>query len=451
MNKRVLFSAALLALFSGSTAFAQGGLPWTEGNLGANAAALGVTDFDMPSQNVIWGVNYDGSGAMPAVPTQDMFLSTDGGVTWQVNSIATTNSAIMSAANISAIDGSTAFVSMYDADGMGATNGLLVKTTDGGTTWSEVTSLPGVPFLNIVHFFNANEGLVMSDPDAAGYVIYRTTDGGTTWTRVPAASVPAPVAGDYGLVNQFAAIGDNIWFTTLKGRIYHSTDKGVTWMSHTTGFVNAGNTAAVRHVEFSDANNGLMAGRVAGTLRRTTDGGATWAPVTLPVGTDFFVASLARIPGTPGAYVSTGADPTVGVGSSVTYDNGTTWTELDTLEQRTAVIFFDADHGWAGQFSQAGGVGGVLQYTGDPLLATRNDLVREAAAAYPNPTTGVLRLAGADPRETVTVYDQAGRVTLRQSVGTTTTLDLSNQPVGLYQLVFTGGKVARTTRVAVTR
>lgn len=398
----------------------------------------------MPAANVVWGIHYDGSGGSAAV--QDMFLSTDGGASWTSNTIFTTNSATAAMCNISAVDGATAYVSAYD-DVTGG-GGYIFKTTDGGNNWSELT-LPTLSFLNFVHMFNAQDGVLMSDPDSR-FQIYTTADGGTTWTRVPPANVPMHQANDFGLVNQFDALGDNIWFTTLKGDIYHSTDKGMSWMKQATGFTASGQNAAIRQVEFSDANNGLVVGRAVNTLRRTTNGGMTWTNVPLTAASDFFGSGLARIPNLPGAYVSTGANPTEALGTSVSYDYGLTWTELDTAEQRTAVIFFDNQNGWAGSFTQAGGLGGLLKYTGSPL-ATRRDIVRENGAAYPNPTTGLLRLAGTDPRETVTVYDRAGRVVLRQAVGAAATLDLSSQPVGLYQLVFTGGKVSRTTRVAVTR
>ncbi|MBC7449753.1 MAG: T9SS type A sorting domain-containing protein [Hymenobacteraceae bacterium] len=450
MNKRILFSAALLAVLGGPAAFAQSS-PWTDTNLGANAENLGVRDFDMPSQDVIWGIQYDGTGTAGAV-TQDMFLSVDGGATFLINPVATANSATAALVNVSAIDATTAYVSAYnDASGSG---GFVFKTTDGGNTWAELP-LPVVPFLNLVHMFNATEGVVMSDPDAAGFVIYRTADGGATWTRVPAASVPAPVSGDYGLVNQFSSFGDNIWFSSFKGQVYHSADKGLTWMKVTTGFTGTATAAAIRDIEFSDANNGIISGRLKNTIKATTDGGMTWTTVTLAPSADAFGDDITRVPGQAGTYVSTGVNFTAGTGatgSSVTYDNGKTWIQLDSGQQRTAVIFFDASHGWAGTFSQAAGVGGLIKYTGEPLvLGLRNEIVRENSAAYPNPTTGLLRLAGADSRETVTVYDQAGRIAVRQAVGAAATLDLSTQPVGLYQLMFTGGKVARTTRVAVTR
>jgi photosystem II stability/assembly factor-like uncharacterized protein len=445
MNKRLLFTATLATFLGASVAQAQ---TWTAVDLGANNPSLGVTDMDMPSADVIWGVQYDGSGATPAVVVQECFLSTDGGATWLTSTIATANSADKTLTNVSAIDGSTAYVGGFDATNGG---GWLFKTADGANTFTEVTTIPTMQYLNIVHFFDANTGILLGDPTGTGtfWEIFRTTDAGATWTRVPQANIPAANRSDFGLTNQYSTFGDNIWFTSSQGSIYHSTDRGLTWMKHATGFRAAGTTSAIREVEFSSATDGLVVSS-AGLIRRTTDGGMTWTAVTT-TGT-VFKDNLAAIPGLSNTYVGVSANPTTGVGTSLTRDGGLTWTTLDSaITQYTEVIYFDATHGWAGGFTQAGGTGGAFRFTGSLLLNTKNDIVREAAAAYPNPTTGVLRFAGADPRETVTVYDQSGRFVLRQAVGTSASLDLSNQPTGLYQLVFTGGKVARTTRIAVTR
>ena len=441
MNHRLLIAAALAALaFAPATASAQ----WSSSNMGASTVSLGVNDMDMPARDVVWGIHYDGSGAGTA-PVQDMFVTTDNGGSWLTNTIITANSAGKTLTNVSALDGSTAYFGGFDADNGG---GLLFKTADGGNTFSEIT-IPTMTYLNIVHFFDATTGLVMGDPTGTGtyWEVFRTTDAGATWARVPQANIPAANAGDYGFTNQFTAVGDNVWFTSNKGSIYHTTDRGVTWMKHTTGLTGTSTTAAVRALAFSDAMNGVVVGST-GAMRRTTDGGATFTAVT-PTGT-VYNTNLAAVPGAPNTYV--GVSATAGAtGSSVTTDGGQTWTVLDMGgDQYTDVIFFDGQRGWAGGFTGMGGVGGAFQYTGAPL-ATRADVVREAAAVYPNPTTGRVYLTGADARETVTVYDQAGRLTLRQPVGATATLDLSTQPVGLYQLVFTGGKVARSSRVAVTR
>lgn len=445
MKNRVLLASALLALLSSPAARAQS---WVERDLGSASASLGVQDFDMPTPNVIWGINYDGTTS-PGNPTQDMFLSTDGGITWFTNVITTASSANLDLANISAIDGTKAFVAAYDRNATGYT-GFLFKTTDGGNTWSDVT-IPSMPWLNFVHFFSPTEGFLMSDPDNIGYALYRTTDAGVTWTQVPAANIPAPATDDYGLTNQFAAVGNHLWFGTFTGQVYHSADRGLTWTRSASGFTPlvtpTSSLAALRNIAFADSLNGLIVGRTR-VVKRTTNGGATWVTFT-PRG-PFFASNITAVPGSPNTYVSTGSNPTEGLGSSVSYDAGQTWTLLDTALQHTAVIFRDRQHGWAGGFTSQSGTGGVFEYVGMPL-ATAREIGREKAAVYPNPTTGLVRLAGADPRETVTVLDLTGRVLRRLNVAADGQLDLRGLDAGLYQLTITGGRTPRTARVALER
>ena len=445
MFKRVFFSAALLALGAGPAAVAQTAV-WTADSLGSTAVAAGVLDLDMPGPGIVWGIQRDGSP--PVTLLQDMFVTADRGATWFANTIVTDSSAGKNLTNISGVDGLTAYIGGFDAAIGG---GYLFKTTDGGQTFIDAP-IPGVEWLNAIHFFDANTGLLLSDPSTAEYDVFRTINGGTTWTRVPAAILPNPEPGDYGLTNQFYALGDHIWFGTGKGRVYHSPDRGLTWTVGDTGFRNSGNTEALRNFAFASPLIGLVTS-VDGLMKRTVDGGTTWTALT-PTG-PIYSSHLTGVPGTDSVFVGSSA-AIDSSGTSYTTNAGMTWTLLDSSQQYLSLEFWDGRHGWAGGFTNTGGTDGIFRYTGASLgplvpVATSSGIVREASAAYPNPTAGRVRLVGTEPRETVTVYDAAGRTVLHQLIGTTSTLDLSCQPTGLYQLVFSGGKQTRTTRVAVVR
>lgn len=64
------------------------------------------------------------------------------------------------------------------------TGGAIMKTTDGGTTWTELNNLPVTSLLNSVFFSDENTGY------AAGETILKTTDGGNTWVS-QAGQTPA--------------------------------------------------------------------------------------------------------------------------------------------------------------------------------------------------------------------------------------------------------------------
>ena len=79
------------------------------------------------------------------------------------------------------------------------------------------------------------------------------------------------------------------------------------------------------------------------------------------------------------------------------------------------------------------------------------DAARISVRAYPNPTTGVVRLEGMDPRSIIRVFDALGRP-IPGEVATDRALDLSDRTNGLYFVegLTTSGERVRV-RVVVTR
>ena len=58
-------------------------------------------------------------------------------------------------------------------------NGTILKTIDGGTTWTTLSS-GTTNDLNSVYFTDANTGYAVGDTGT----ILKTIDGGTTWTAI---------------------------------------------------------------------------------------------------------------------------------------------------------------------------------------------------------------------------------------------------------------------------
>ncbi|MCC6548782.1 MAG: hypothetical protein IT279_01805, partial [Ignavibacteriaceae bacterium] len=112
-----------------------------------------------------------------------------------------------------------------------------------------------------VTFWDANLGWI------AGEKLIRTTDGGTTWT-----DIPSPHGGSY---NDIIALSpQKLWMVGDYGRIVHSTDSGSTWQTQNSLVQNS-----LTSVFFIDDNNGWAAGW-EGTLLRTTNGGTNWVKQT---------------------------------------------------------------------------------------------------------------------------------------------------------------------------
>jgi hypothetical protein len=60
---------------------------------------------------------------------------------------------------------------------------------------------------------------------------------------------------------------------------------------------------------------------------------------------------------------------------------------------------------------------------------------------YPNPTTGLVTIEGAQQGNTVRVFSSVGRSVMSMQVGAMNeTLHLNNQPAGIYMVIISDGK-----------
>ena len=360
MKKLLLFA---LIVLSSVTVNAQG--TWVSQATGFTDISSGIRNVSAVDSNVVWVSSYDGSGG--GASRTDFSRTTDGGNLWTAGTIPCPVSYDWSMIN--AVDANTAWAIYYDA--VAGAGGGIWKTTDGGATWNQQGAgliFDANSFPDVVHFWDANNGFAMGDPNPSNYFeIYTTTDGGTTWTRVSAANIPVPLAGEYGIVGHYSVVGNDVWFDTNKGRVYHSTDKGATWTVASTGITVPANGAI--DVCFYSATNGIArlynATTGGNSMRVSADGGATWTVAT-PVG-NFFGSDVKYVPGTPSRLVSTGA-ATGFVGSSISDDGGLNWTDIETAAQRTALGVVDSTHMWTGGFTTSSTTDGIFKYVVIPTI-----------------------------------------------------------------------------------
>ena len=269
---------------------------------------------------------------------------------------------------VSAVDASTAYVV--------GDNGQILKTTDGGESWRQLSSqitgwMRGVDFPQ-----NANVGWVIGQ----GGFILRTTDGGSSWTQ---QILPDGFTGYMWDIDAW----DNTRANALAGagRVYRTTNAGASWRlayapvsfnlldvdygtadavygsSWDDSFFTSANNGAnwirrypgsgghLLSVSFLDLLNGWMSGS-GGILMRTSDAGDNWTVQASGTGADLNHVDM----------VDHSVGWVVGNGGVIrwTFD-GSAWLPQTSplLDNLLGLDMVDAYDGWA-----VGANGAILKY-----------------------------------------------------------------------------------------
>ena len=275
--------------------------------------------------------------------------------------------------------------------------GTVVKTLDGGETWTVVASSPApADRLIDVAFLDARAGWALGEK-----ALYITQDGGESWTTQDLFGKYA----DYGVAEEapgLALASYERGAVLARGHVFATTDGGASWqeiavakpvaggynddlqggrqlvvMGSGYGLLTpwalfrlgggepekvaglAGLTVAA--LAFSDASHGWALG-VDGTkaaVRRTSDGGVTWTAATVAtqtVGEARSALSLPTYGGKRSTLVAPGGDRAVVMGVSpgqggrviAETTDGTTWRIGAGLNYNVEDLAMpDADHGYA--------------------------------------------------------------------------------------------------------
>ncbi len=410
---------------------------------GFTTPARSLNSISIVDANVIWANAFDNTDQLdPGFTVKEYTRSTDGGNTWTAGSINLgPNSTDMGASSITAISSTTAWISVSP----GATNtGGIWKTIDGGANWAKqptalFNSTDSYP--NFVYFWDANNGVAQGDPESGEFEIYTTADGGTNWSRVSGANIPdpSPIGDEFGYFNRYSVSGNTIWFGTDKGRIFKSSDKGLTWTVSNSVY---SSDFGLDRFTFSDANKGLLMIYNSVTLYSTNDGGATWSLV--PKTGDLFNTNIAYIPGTSIVISSAYANP---LGSSYSLNDGLTWITIDSNVFHGELAFLNDSFGFSAGMNVDVTTGGISKFTGIPLKSPSFE-VGNQIAIYPNPTNGLLNLNSKTLLiKEASVFDLLGKQVYKSnfSAENNVNLDLKSLQTGAYLLKVTSnnGKIER--------
>ena len=427
----------LLSIASCSVANAQ----WTPQATGFATAARGLSEIKIVDANIVWATAYDGTA--PTTEIQEFTRTVNGGTNWTPGIINVGDTAL-GINNISPISATTAWVSaVHPVTGTGS---VVYKTSNAGVSWEQQNPTgytSATSFVNFVHFFNANVGFSEGDPVSGEFEIYRTTNGGDNWTLVPGANIANPLAGEFCYNGGNVVIGSNVWLPGNRGRILRSTDMGLTWTAHQAPLTDFSSTAQSGTLHFSDANIGCLLKTVGTTYTfyTTTDGGVTWSAGTPFTGTRRI---LNYIPGTT-TIVATGVGALAG--TSVSPNNGLTWINVESDDQRGASAFLNSTTGWCAGLSVNIITDGVFKLTG-PL----GNVAFESTSKfiiYPNPANNTITIAAsAIESYKLSVADLTGKVLIEKSLnGIENTIDISSLSKGVYFFTLNSGDKIETVKI----
>ncbi len=211
----------------------MGAISGSAGGQLLKSGRLNFITFHPTNTNIMW----------VGAPAGGLWKTTDGGTTWSTN---TDNLAVNGCSDLAIDPSNTNIMYLATGDGdAGDTRSIgVLKSTDGGNTWNSTGLTFAVTSNNLIRrliIHPTNPQILLAATNSG---IYRTTNGGTSWTNVNTANC-------YDL--EFQPGNPNIVYaggTTFR----RSTDGGVTWTQISNGITTTGVNRMAVAVTSNDAN-----------------------------------------------------------------------------------------------------------------------------------------------------------------------------------------------------
>ncbi|HKP69133.1 MAG TPA: hypothetical protein VJV05_07610, partial [Pyrinomonadaceae bacterium] len=267
------------------------------------------------NEKVVWASGTGGT----------VIKTADGGKTWSVMTVPGAEK--LDFRDIEAFDANTAYILSI---GNGEAS-RIYKTTDGGTTWKlQFQNTDEKAFFDAIACWNAKSCFAMSDPVNKKYVLIETKDG-EKWTPVGTDKMAETKDGEasfaasgtcliaQGTKNLFLVSGGN------DARVFRSTTGGASWLVSDTPITKGTAGSGIFSIAMYDSRFGVIVGgnyerpeETKDSLAFTTDGGKSW---TLAQGFTGFRSAA--------AYIEKRTIIAVGTnGTDITTNGGETWKKL---------------------------------------------------------------------------------------------------------------------------
>ncbi|MCA6363649.1 MAG: oxidoreductase [Bacteroidetes bacterium] len=303
-----IFGLAFLLFLSSPLAAQQ----LTTFTTGTDASLRGICPV---SDRIIWA-----SGSKGTVGR-----SSDGGAHWEFKQIP--GYTALDFRSIVAFDLANALVVSA------GTPAVILRTMDGGRTWSErYSNTDSAYFLDAAAFWNKNRGVVLGDPVNGHFVLLHTFDGGFTWQQAPQAQCPAAAEGEAAFAASNSSLqalpGGVLWLATggTQARLWLSTDYGQTWTERPCPMLHGQPGTGTFAMTWRNASQGIITGGdyTNDSLRTdhvfyTVDGGRHWIAPKTPTGG--YRSGVCWLNGKTA--IATGPK-----GTDITTNGGKTWRKL---------------------------------------------------------------------------------------------------------------------------
>jgi len=250
----------------------DGGVNWTTGN---SPGGIWISSDMSASGDRMVAVQYGG----------DLYMSTDRGTTW--TAVPSTDPGV----NLSGQPFESVNISQDGQRIVAAVqNGPLYVSSNAGQNWVAGTMAAATLTAWWRAVDGSADGMIVMAADHNG-AIYRSTDGGLTWSlrNVTVGGVPVSdnwyrlkISDDGSVIT---AVGNTFGGATGGTGIYVSRDAGLTWTRAHTLVADYTAIAMSGDGQVIGVTASNLSGGSTGRVLRSTDGGATFAPLTMP-GTD---------------------------------------------------------------------------------------------------------------------------------------------------------------------
>lgn len=286
---------------------------WQKQTVNTKASLRGLA---VVSETVVWASGTNGT----------VLKTVDGGESWTVGQIPGADK--LDFRDIEAFDENTAYVLSI---GEGESS-RIYKTVDGGKTWKlQFQNKNGRAFFDALAFWDAKNGIAMSDPVDGKYLLIETTDG-ENWKPIENLEMPNAKSGEAAFAASGTCLithGRNNAFLVSGGtdaRVFKSENRGKSWRVFDSPIVKGTAGSGIFSIAMFDKNLGAIVGgnyekpnETTDNLALTADGGKTWKSAK---GLNGYRSGVAFID--QKTMVAVGAS-----GSDLSIDGGKTWKNLD--------------------------------------------------------------------------------------------------------------------------